>query len=60
MGWTRMKIRQVTLGFPDGVPVATLVKVLSQAFGKVTVGKGIAQNGIPPDFIIVEGKKKSV
>jgi hypothetical protein len=55
-----MKIRQVTLGFPDGVPVATLVKVLSQAFGKVTVGKGIAQNGIPPDFIIVEGKKKSV
>lgn len=60
MAWTRMKIRQVTLGFPDGVPLNTLVKVLSAAFGKVTVGKGIAENGIPANFIIVEGKKKNV
>jgi hypothetical protein len=55
-----MKIRQVTLGFPDGVPLPTLVKVLAQSFGKVTVGKGISENGIPANFIIVEGKKKNV
>lgn len=55
-----MKIRQVTLGFPDGVALGVLVKVLSASFGKVTVGKGIAENGIPANFIIVEGKKKNV
>jgi hypothetical protein len=60
MAWVRMKIRQITIGFQDGVTLAALVKMLSQNFGKVTVGKGIAENGIPANFIIVEGKKKNV
>lgn len=54
-----MKTRQVVVGFQKPVDVKVLVKMLEELYGKdtVTIGHGIAINGIPNDWIVVTNER---
>lgn len=54
-----MKTRQVVVGFQKPVDVKTLTKMLEEVFGKgtVTIGHGLAVNGIPNDWIVVNNER---
>ena len=54
-----MKTRQIVVGFQKPVDVNKLVKMLEEMYGKgtVTVGHGIAVNGIPNDWIVVNNER---
>lgn len=54
-----MKTTQVVVGFQKPIDTKTLVKMLEELYGKgsVTVGHGMAVNGIPNDWIVVSNER---
>lgn len=54
-----MKTTQVVVGFQKPVDTKTLIKLLEELYGKntVTIGNGVANNGIPTGWIVVNNER---
>jgi hypothetical protein len=54
-----VKTTQVVVGFQKPVDTRTLIKWLEQLYGEgtVTVGNGVANNGIPTGWIVVNNER---